>query len=234
MSKISIGRGIGLGLAGGFIGVIVMTIVMVMMFSMMGLPGEAFFAMVGIGMGVGVPGAAVLHTLTGLIIGVIFGAAVSKVSLFRITGVGKGIGLGILAGIVAFAVLFLPMAMNVLPSAMMTLLQSMQPQASREMIMQMAQSMLPALLGGGFVLHIIYGAVLGSVTGFGLKATPDGRYACKDCGAVFQSEKELMEHAQTAHKQMKKEFTCEACGESFRSKAELGEHVKAAHPMPKP
>lgn len=211
-----------------------MTIVMVMMFSMMGLPGEAFFAMVGIGMGVGVPGAAVLHTLTGLIIGVIFGAAVSKVSLFRITSVGKGIGLGILAGIVAFSVLFLPMAINVLPPAMMALLQSMQPQASREMIMQMAQSMLPALLGGGFVLHIIYGAVLGSVTGFGLKATPDGRYACKDCGAVFQSEKELMGHAQTAHKQMKKEFTCEACGGSFRSKAELGEHVKAAHPMPKP
>jgi len=234
VSKVSASRGVIFGLVGGLVAVIVMTIVMIGMFTMMGLPGDAFFAMIGIAMGGGVPSGLVLHIITGLLIGLIFGAIVSQVGALRVTRIGKGVGLGAVAGIVAFVLLFLPMAMSLMPPAMVALLSTMQPGAPNEAVRQMAQSLMPTFLGGGFILHLIYGGVLGGVAGYGLRSASVAKYSCKICGATFTSEKELMEHAEKDHKAGENVLKCQGCGATFETEKELTEHKKKAHPMPEP
>lgn len=210
-----------------------MTLIMVGQFLMMGLPGDAFFAMIGVVMGGGVPMGIALHMLTGLLIGLIFGAIVSSVGLLRLTSIGKGVGLGILAGIVAFVVLFLPVSMVVMPPAMVALLGGMQPQAPQQMVMQIAQAMMSSLLGGGFLLHLIYGAVLGSVVGYGLRPAPSSKYKCEMCGAAYTTEKDLMEQAKV-HQKPNQQFACKACGGVFKSETELMDHAGRAHPISGP
>ena len=163
----SVKRGMGAGIVGGTIAGIVMLVPMMSMMSMMDLPADLFPILVGMSMGQTQESAAMfgmaLHFIPSIVIGLIFGTAIStsKLSIIRFK---KGIPLGILAGIVSFAVIFMPMMMNVLPPTMLQLMQMMNPEAPQEMIMQQLQGMQPMLLIGSLVSHIVYGIVLGSVT----------------------------------------------------------------------
>lgn len=231
MSKISASKGIGIGLVGGLLAVIAMTVVMAAMFTMMGLPADAFFAVIGIAMGGDGSLGIALHIVTGLLIGLIFGAIVSQVRALRVTSMGRGVGLGLAAGIVAFIVLFLPMAMSMMPPAMVALLSRMQPQAPQQAVMQMAQSLMPMLLGGGLILHLIYGGVLGGVASYGLRSAGASKFNCNACSATFGSQEELMKHAEKYHKAAAKTFKCQGCGATFQSEQELMEHAKKMHPM---
>jgi DNA-directed RNA polymerase subunit RPC12/RpoP len=64
------------------------------------------------------------------------------------------------------------------------------------------------------------------------------KYKCQTCGAKFDSEGKLSEHAkihtqaapqQAAPQQAADAFTCATCGATFASEAHLDEHVRKDH-----
>lgn len=59
------------------------------------------------------------------------------------------------------------------------------------------------------------------------------KYRCQTCGAKFDSEGRLTEHAKThvqaAPQQAVDTFKCATCGATFTSEAQLDEHMKKAH-----
>jgi ABC-type polysaccharide/polyol phosphate export permease len=160
-------KGISAGIIAGIIAGIVMLVPMMTMMTMMNLPSDLFPILVGMTMGQTQENAAmtgiVIHFIPSIIIGIIFGAAIS-ISKLSIRSFKKGISLGLVAGIISFTIIFLPMMMNILPSTMLQLMQMMNPGAPQDMIMQQLQSMQPMLLIGSLVSHIIYGIVLGSIS----------------------------------------------------------------------
>lgn len=177
----SIKKSIGAGAAGGIVAGIVMLVPMMLMMSMMNLPSDLFPKLLGLTMGLS-PDSAVmagtgLHFVASIAIGLVFGAVVSS-SKLSISSFKKGIGLGIITGAISFVILFLPMMMAVLPSSMMNLMVMMNPGAPKEMIMSQLQSMQPLILSGSFISHLIYGAVLGTITSLILIR----KISCPQCG----------------------------------------------------
>ena len=59
------------------------------------------------------------------------------------------------------------------------------------------------------------------------------KYKCETCGAKFDSEGKLTEHAKThmqaSSQQTAGAFKCATCGASFASEAHLDEHTRKAH-----
>lgn len=59
------------------------------------------------------------------------------------------------------------------------------------------------------------------------------KFKCQTCGAKFDSEAKLQEHAkihaQEAAKEAAKSFKCATCGATFSSEAELDKHTRDAH-----
>jgi DNA-directed RNA polymerase subunit RPC12/RpoP len=57
-----------------------------------------------------------------------------------------------------------------------------------------------------------------------------GQYRCPMCGASFQEEAELKEHAKThmagQKQQGTSQYRCSVCGASFQSEQDLQEHQK--------
>jgi hypothetical protein len=113
----------------------------------------------------------ILHLVTGLIVGGIFGVVVAKFSKLQLKTTGRALVLGILAGFVVWVVFFIPVMAMLMPALMS----------------------MGTLVGGSFVAHLIFGLVLGGVTSV---ATPKGgSFKCPTCGATFSSKAELMEHS---------------------------------------
>jgi NhaP-type Na+/H+ or K+/H+ antiporter len=148
------------GLIGGLVGTIVMDLFGLGMFLVMGGPatisfsiiGDAaagFFSMMGLDMTGGAPLGAVLHYMIGLTLGVIFGAAVSRMDALRVASTKKGVGLGILY----VEVMSLPML------------------ATAAIILQMTPSETTQWFGLSFVMHLVYGCILGVVVSRGVHPT---------------------------------------------------------------
>jgi hypothetical protein len=141
------------GTIGGIVGGIVMLIPMTVMMSMLGLPSDLFPTLVGTMTGQQIQNAAMagigVHFFASILIGTIFGIAVSTVGKLQISGFGKGIFLGIATGIIAFIVLFIPTIMSIAP-LMMNLVRMMNPNMSDQAIMAQLQNMQPAILAGSF------------------------------------------------------------------------------------
>ena len=148
------------GLIGGLVGTIVMDLFGLGMFLVMGGPasisfsiiGDAaagFFSMMGLAMTGGAPLGAVLHYMIGLALGVVFGAAVSRVNALRVDSTKKGVGLGILY----VEAMSLPML------------------ATAAIILQMTASETTQWFGLSFVMHLVYGGVLGIVVNRGVHPT---------------------------------------------------------------
>ncbi len=157
MSKVALTRGMILGLIGGLVGTIVMDIVCVGALLVMGLPAvvsfstigdtaAGFFSMIGLNMAGGVPLGTAMHYLIGPVLGVIFGAAVSQVDVFRVDTAKKGIVFGILY----------------------TQVSSQPILAAAPILLKMTASETLQWFGVSFVMHLIWGVVLGVVVSYGL------------------------------------------------------------------
>jgi hypothetical protein len=148
-------RGLVLGLAGGVAATAVIDLVTAVVLPLMGLPADGGFAVIGdtaagflalfgVAVAGGVALGAVLHYLIGAALGVLFGWAVTRIAALRLSSVKKGVGLGILyTEIISLPILVLPPIILKWPS--------------------------PAWwFEFSFVMHAIWGAVLGAIVAFGL------------------------------------------------------------------
>ena len=157
-------RGMIIGLIGGLVGTIVMDLFGAGLFLAMGGPtslsfsvigdaAAAFLAMLGITMAGGTPLGALLHYLIGLAFGALFGAAVSQIAVLRLRSPKKAVGLGILY----------------------VELMSQPLLAAAAWVLHMTAAETMQWLGISFVMHLVYGLVLGLVVRYGLHAAPVAR-----------------------------------------------------------
>ncbi len=211
----STSRGVSYGLISGFIGALVLGGIA----SMMPVNGVPFFVAAAMLMGVGGSMATaagwIMHLITGLIIGAIFGVVVTKVNKLKTPNIGRGLVLGAVAGIIAWIVFFVPLASMLASSMHMSLM-----------------SLGTSMIVGSFVGHIIFGLILGGVVGATLPRSGSKKYVCNSCSASFSSQEELMNHAKMHATPKQQAFKCNTCGASFNSQQELMNHAKKAHPMP--
>lgn len=161
LSAATLARGLVVGFIGGLVVTIVMDLVLVGMLSAVGVPAvvsfatigdtaAGFFALLGISMAGGVPLGAIVHYLLGLILGMLFGAAVSQAAGLRLGTIKKGIVLGI----IYIEVISQPIA------------------AMAPLILKMTSTETLQWFGASFAMHLIWGAVLGFVVSYGLRSTP--------------------------------------------------------------
>jgi hypothetical protein len=154
-------KGMEVGLMGGLVGTIVMDLFGAGIFLTMGGPaslsfsiiGDAaagFFSMLGIEIAGGTLLGAVLHYLIGLAFGLIFGAAVSYIDALQLDSTKKGVGLGILF----VEVMSLPLL------------------AAAAIILKMTPSETAQWFGISFIMHLVYGLVLGLVVTYVLRSAP--------------------------------------------------------------
>ena len=197
------------GLAGGLVGALVMAGLAIMM----PVNGQPFFVAAAMLMGVGsmaVVGGWMLHVITGLIVGAVFGVAITKVNAFRVTNIKRGLAWGLGAGALVWAIFFLPLMMAGGMASMLG-------------------SMLMTMMVGGFAAHLAYGLILGGLVGVVLsRAIPVtvSAYACTTCGASVSNQRELMQHAKThITPKTTTEYKCPTCGTSFTSQTELMHHA---------
>jgi hypothetical protein len=174
-----ISKAVRTGLAGGFVGALTMGGLALMM----QINGQPFFVSAAMLMGLsGAMATAVgwmLHLVTGLVVGAIFGVAITKVNVFRVTNIKRGLAAGLGEGVLVWVIFFLPMMMV---SGMASML----------------GPMLMTMMLGSFATHLVYGLTLGGIVGAVLpRAVPVSvqAYKCPTCGASFNSQSELMEHA---------------------------------------
>jgi hypothetical protein len=154
-------KGMEVGLMGGLVGTIVMDLFGAGLFLVMGGPaslsfsiiGDAaagFFSMLGIEIAGGTLLGAVLHYLIGLAFGLIFGAAVSYIGALQLDSTKKGVGLGILF----VEVMSMPLL------------------AAAAIILKMTPSETVQWFGISFIMHLVYGLVLGLVVTYVLRSAP--------------------------------------------------------------
>jgi len=157
-SLFTLGTGLGWGLIGGLTGTLVMHLVLMATLSGVGLPvftgfsiigntAARFFSILGIHMSGGVSMGVAVYYLLGLIIGAIYGAAVTQVHALRVDTLKKSLILAVLY---------------------------------EEILSQPILAMTPILLkitatetlqwfGISFVMHLIFGVILGVVVSYGLQ-----------------------------------------------------------------
>ena len=212
MAAPSTSRIVGFSVLGGFVAALVMAAMASMMLVPTPMGGQLFFVAAAMQMGMGSMSTTagwMLHLLTGVIVGAIFGVAVAKLSSLRLKNTNRSLALGAIAGIVVWIVFFMPL-MGVMMPALMG---------------------MPTMVGGSFVAHIIYGLILGGIVSV---AIPKGTssFKCPTCGASFSSKDELVQHGKIHMSNTpKQEYKCPACGMTFASQQELMDHKAKAHPM---
>ncbi len=145
-------KAIGAGLLGGLVATLVLDVIVVGLFPFIGMPADIsfsvigdtaarFFAMLDIEMAGGVPLGLLVHYLTGLSLGGIFGGVASRRDILRLDSTKKGVGLGILyTEVVSFPIL-----------------------ATAPIILKMAAPNAAQWFGVSFVMHAVYGSVLALV-----------------------------------------------------------------------
>jgi hypothetical protein len=166
MGNKTLTRGIAAGLVGGFVGTFVMDLFGAGLFVVMGGPASlsfaiigdataAFFSLIGITMVGGTPLGALVHYLLGPVLGAILGAAASRIDVLRIDSVKRGAGLGILY----VEVMSQPLLVTAAIVLSMTFSQAVQ------------------WFAVSFIMHLVYGSVLGLVVYYGLRSGANARKA---------------------------------------------------------
>jgi hypothetical protein len=152
-------KGLVLGLAGGVAATVVIDLVTAAVLPLMGLPALGGFSVIGDTaagflalFGMNVAGGAllggVLHYLIGAVLGVLFGLLVTRIASLRLGSIRKGVGLGILyTEIISLPILVTP-----------------------PIILTWATPVTVWWFGFSFLMHGIWGAVLGAVVAYGLRS----------------------------------------------------------------
>jgi hypothetical protein len=151
-------RGIVVGCIGGLLGTIAMDLFGGGLFLAMGGPASlsfavigdtaaAFCALFGISVAGGVPLGALLHYLIGLAFGALFGAAVSRAAVLRLDSPMKAVGLGVLY-------------VELISQPLL---------AAASWVLHMTAAEAAQWFGISFVMHLVYGVVLGLVAHYGLR-----------------------------------------------------------------
>lgn len=144
------------GCLGGLLGTVVMDLFGAGLFLLMGGPASLSFAVIGdaaagflamVGMTVtgGVPLGALLHYLIGLTFGGVFGLAASRVAVLQLTSLTKAVGLAVLSVEVISQPLLVAAAL----------------------ILHMSEAQTAQWFGLSFVMHLVYGLVLGLIACYG-------------------------------------------------------------------
>lgn len=163
ITQASLAKGLGWGLIGGLAGTLVMDLILMGALSAAGLPAltcfsivgntvARFFTITGIEMAGGVPIGVATHYIVGPVVGAIFGAAVAgatvaQVNVFRLDNLKRGIVLAV----VYVEILAQPIL------------------AMTPILLKMTTTEALLWFGGSFVMHILYGVVLGAVVSYGLR-----------------------------------------------------------------
>jgi hypothetical protein len=160
-----------LGALGGAIASIVMYPFLFLTTSMMGIPLDDLSIARGMAISnihdnfyLNLTLGIVMHLLTGAIAGAIFAIMVSTIKKFRIINFKKGITEGIVYSIIIFIVLYIPTTMSmVYPNLVEIMSQSNPTQSSSTDQITVDQNLIP-IYGFGFIAHILFGVILGSMT----------------------------------------------------------------------
>jgi hypothetical protein len=133
-------------------------------------PPGTFFGVIGISLGFYDPSVAqyigfILHLLTGLTAGNIFG----QISLFW-KGLSPynsqhGILMGMVVGILLWVILFLPLATFIIQPRLDAFANLIAPNQYVYSISSHFQDLYYIIIGGSFMFHLVYGSLLGYIAG---------------------------------------------------------------------
>lgn len=160
------------GLVGGLVGTIVMDLFGISLvillggaptisFSIIGDAAAGFMAMLGIDIAGGTPLGATLHYLIGLLLGAIFAVLVLRIQAFHLNSTLKAVGLGV----IFVELMSLPMLI------------------AAAVILKMSDVQMGQWFGMSFVMHLVYGGVLGLVVRYGLRSGTVNRHGLFHFGA---------------------------------------------------
>jgi hypothetical protein len=138
-------RAITVGVIGSLAGTIAMDLVMVAESVMIGQPADGYLALIGSVLGGGALLGVAMHLVMSSFLGLVFGAAVYYFDVLRITTFWKGFWLGILAGLVTIPFGCVPVAI-------------------------VTGVPIPFMVSFSFIPHLVWGAVLGVVAGYGMRS----------------------------------------------------------------
>ena len=156
ITRVTLARGMGWGLLGGWGSTLFMDFVLMGALSAVGLPALScfsivgntvarFFSLMGLEVAGGVSLGVATHYVVGPVIGIIFGGIVTQVACLRVDSVKKG---------VILAVLYVEILSQPILATTPILLKMTNPEAW-------------LWFGGSFVMHFIWGTILGLVMGYG-------------------------------------------------------------------
>jgi len=156
IGHLALATGVGWGLLGGLAATLVMDILLIGFLVAAGLPALACFSIVGATVSIffpaggtagNIPQGIAAHYLIGPALGGLFGAAVSKIGWLRIASVKKGMVIAVLyAEILSQPLLAMP-----------------------PVLLRMTVSDTLQWFVGSFVMHLIWGCVLGVLCGWALR-----------------------------------------------------------------
>ena len=158
------------GTLAGFISAwILMGLIFLVADSSLGLPSGTLYSVVGVAMGYhGYTATAlgiVLHLITGTVIGAVFGYVTAIFEPFNIPNLRRGAGVGVLAGFLTFSVLFIPITrFEIEPSLLGTLSRIYPPDTNITVLQNKVLDIIPTVLVGAILFHVLYGAIMGFVT----------------------------------------------------------------------
>jgi hypothetical protein len=158
ITHVMLARGIGWGVIGGLVGTMVMDLVLMGALSAAGLPALTCFSIVGVTVarffsipGIEMAGGALLgaaaHYLVGPFLGAIFGGIMARVDARRVVTLKKGVYL---------AVLYVEIVSQPILATTPILLKMTAPETLR-------------WFGISFVMHMVWGVILGVVVSRGLR-----------------------------------------------------------------
>lgn len=115
-----------------------------------------------------------MHLLAGTAIGSIFGFLSAVIGPFSITSLTKDAGVGVLAGFISFSLLFIPITrFEVEPGLTGILLQSGNLESNNPAVLESRTTdIMSSVLAFSIVFHIVYGAIMGSITAILLDRLP--------------------------------------------------------------
>jgi len=152
-------RGLIVGLIGGLVATIVIDVITILVMPLIGLPADngfviigdtaaRFFSLLGPKVNGGAALGAGLHYVIGLVLGALFGAGVTRIPALRLTSTRKAVGLGVLyTELISLPILITP-----------------------PLLLGWTASAAAFWFGFSFLMHAVWGSVLGAVVSLGVRS----------------------------------------------------------------